>query len=93
MTCRATVYSVGHGTLSESDLVDLLHQTGVAHVLDVRSYPGSRRNPQYGQEQLERWLPAAGIGDQGTCALAADAPTLRRPTLHYATRHLPTPTT
>lgn len=62
MRGRETVYSVGHGTLSESDLVDLLHQTGVTHVHDVRSYPGSRRNPQHGREQLERWLPAAGIG-------------------------------
>ena len=62
MTDRATVYSVGHGTLPETDLVELLHQAGVAHVVDVRSYPGSRRNPQHGKEQLERWLPEAGIG-------------------------------
>jgi len=62
VTERATVYSVGHGTLAETDLVELLHQAGVAHVVDVRSYPGSRRNPQYGKEQVERWLPAAGIG-------------------------------
>ena len=56
------VCSVGHGTLSEPDLAELLHQAGIAHVLDIRSYPSSRRNPQHGHDQLERWLPAAGIG-------------------------------
>lgn len=54
--------SVGHGTLAEIDLIQLLHGAGVVHVVDVRSFPGSRRNPQYAKEQLEHWLPAAGIG-------------------------------
>jgi uncharacterized protein (DUF488 family) len=56
------VVTVGHGTLPAADLTDLLHGAGVEHVVDVRSYPASRRNPQYNGEQLERWLPAAGIG-------------------------------
>ena len=54
--------SVGHGTLPETDLVELLRRAGVGQVVDVRSFPGSRRNPQFAREQLERWLPAAGIG-------------------------------
>jgi uncharacterized protein (DUF488 family) len=62
VTDGATVLTVGHGTLPETDLVELLQQAGVGHVVDVRSFPGSRRNPQYAREQLERWLPAAGIG-------------------------------
>jgi uncharacterized protein (DUF488 family) len=53
--------SVGHGTLSASALAELLTGVGVAHVVDVRSFPGSRRNPQYHRDQLERWLPEAGI--------------------------------
>jgi uncharacterized protein (DUF488 family) len=57
-----TLYAVGHGTLSEVETTELLHQAGIAHVVDIRSYPGSRRNPQFGHDQLERWLPAAGIG-------------------------------
>jgi uncharacterized protein (DUF488 family) len=28
----------------------------------VRSFPGSRRNPQFGREELERWVPAASVG-------------------------------
>jgi len=55
-------YSVGHGTLSELEFTGLVRRAEVIHVLDVRSYPGSRHNPQHGRDQLERWLPAAGIG-------------------------------
>lgn len=57
-----TVYTVGHGTLLETDLVDLLREVEIEQVVDVRSYPSSRHNPQHGREQLEQWLPAAGIG-------------------------------
>ncbi len=55
------LFTVGHGTLPETGFIDLLRNAGVAHAVDVRSYPGSRRNPQYGRTQLERWLPAAGV--------------------------------
>jgi uncharacterized protein (DUF488 family) len=58
---RTVMCSVGHGTLSASALAELLEGAGVAHVVDIRSFPGSRRNPQYHRDQLERWLPEAGI--------------------------------
>ncbi|MGH9230888.1 MAG: DUF488 family protein [Acidimicrobiales bacterium] len=53
--------TVGHGTLSADRLAALLGDAHVALLVDVRSYPGSRRHPQFGREQLERWLPDAGI--------------------------------
>jgi uncharacterized protein (DUF488 family) len=56
------VYTVGHGTLPAAEFVDLVVRAGVAHLVDVRSYPGSRRHPQYGRAALEQWLPAAGVG-------------------------------
>lgn len=34
---------------------------GVDAVLDVRSYPGSRRHPHFDREAMEEWLPAAGV--------------------------------
>jgi uncharacterized protein (DUF488 family) len=36
----------------------------VRRVVDVRRFPGSRRNPQFGQEEMQAWLPAAAIGYQ-----------------------------
>ncbi len=56
------LFTVGHGTLPEAEFGELLRGAGLAEVVDVRSYPGSRRNPQYGQARMARWLPAAGVG-------------------------------
>ena len=53
--------TVGHGTLGEDDLLALLRGAGVEVLVDVRSYPGSRRNPQYGREAMTAWLPDGGI--------------------------------
>lgn len=56
------VLTVGHGTLTADAFVGLLQGAGVRRVVDVRSFPGSRRNPQHGQAELERTLGDAGIG-------------------------------
>jgi len=55
------LYTVGHGTLAADAFTALVGGAGIEQVVDVRSYPGSRRNPQFGREEMERWLPAAGI--------------------------------
>jgi uncharacterized protein (DUF488 family) len=59
---RRTVLTVGHGTASAEELRTLLARAGVELVVDVRRFPGSRRNPDVGRQELEQWLPAAGIG-------------------------------
>ncbi|MCZ7526472.1 MAG: DUF488 domain-containing protein [Acidimicrobiia bacterium] len=56
-----TLFTVGHGSLAEAELARLLRGAGVTHLVDVRSAPGSRRNPHLDRVQLERWLPEAGI--------------------------------
>ncbi len=55
----------GHGTASRDEITRLLHEAGVTSVVDVRSAPGSRRNPQFARGELEQWLPDAGIGYRG----------------------------
>ncbi len=57
-----TLYTVGHGTRSADDAGRLLGDTSISLVIDVRAHPGSRRHPQFGQAEMERWLPAAGLG-------------------------------
>jgi uncharacterized protein (DUF488 family) len=52
----------GHGTASRDELADLLRGAGVERVVDVRTAPGSRRNPHVSRLELERWLPEEGIG-------------------------------
>ena len=51
----------GHGTASAERIVELLRSAGVTVLIDVRSAPGSRRNPHVARAELERWLPASGI--------------------------------
>jgi uncharacterized protein (DUF488 family) len=52
----------GHGTQSAEGTAARLRSAGVSAVTDIRIAPGSRRNPQFARAELERWLPAAGIG-------------------------------
>lgn len=55
------IRTVGHGTLSQSDFTALVNNADVAEVVDIRSFPGSRRNPQFGAEEMACWLPAAAV--------------------------------
>ena len=57
-----TLLTVGHGTLTAEAFASLLDARDVGRVVDVRSFPGSRHNPQFGRDEMERWVPAAGIG-------------------------------
>jgi uncharacterized protein (DUF488 family) len=55
------LYTVGHGTLQADTFANTLRAAGVTVAADVRRFPGSRRNPQFGDVEMARWLDAAGI--------------------------------
>jgi uncharacterized protein (DUF488 family) len=57
-----TVRTFGHGTASQEEITGLLRGAGVELVVDVRTAPGSRRNPHVARASLESWLPESGIG-------------------------------
>ena len=56
------VLTVGHSTRPIDDFIALLKAHGVETVVDVRTVPKSRRNPQFGQDALPHSLASAGIG-------------------------------
>jgi uncharacterized protein (DUF488 family) len=56
-----TIFTVGHSTRSEPELLELLHGAGVTQLIDVRAFAGSRRHPQFARAALARWLAAAGV--------------------------------
>jgi len=56
------IFTVGHGTRSFEELVELLRAHDVAEVADVRTVPRSRRNPQFNRETLDMTLRDAGLG-------------------------------
>ncbi|MDR3035430.1 MAG: DUF488 domain-containing protein [Kitasatospora sp.] len=60
-TTPVTLLTFGHGTAGREQLAALLHGADVRAVVDVRTAPGSRRNPDVGREALQRWLPDEGI--------------------------------
>ena len=52
----------GHGNDSAEHTVATLAGAGISSLVDIRTAPGSRRNPQFARAAMEEWLPAAGIG-------------------------------
>lgn len=59
---RDVVWTIGHWTCPESVFIAALETVDIQVVVDVRSFPGSRRSPQFGAEAMQGWLAAAGIG-------------------------------
>ena len=55
------VSTAGHGTRTAEELIELLRRANVRTVVDVRRFPGSRRNPQFNRDAFARSLEAAGI--------------------------------
>jgi uncharacterized protein (DUF488 family) len=62
-SCRsaATIFTVGHSTRTIAEFVALLAQVSVDLLVDVRSIPRSRTNPQFNADALPESLAAAGI--------------------------------
>jgi uncharacterized protein (DUF488 family) len=56
-----TVFTIGHSIHPIEEFIALLRQAGVQCLVDVRSVPRSRRNPQFNIETLPGSLAAAGI--------------------------------
>jgi len=54
--------TLGHGVRPLDELVATLREAGVETLVDVRRFPGSRRNPQFNQISLADALGEAGIG-------------------------------
>jgi uncharacterized protein (DUF488 family) len=56
------VYTIGHSTRSIVEFVELLQQGRVELVVDIRSIPRSRTNPQFNLDALPEALSAWQIG-------------------------------
>jgi uncharacterized protein (DUF488 family) len=55
------VYTIGHGARPSDELVETLVEARVETLVDVRRFPGSRRNPQFGRAALAATVTAAGL--------------------------------
>jgi len=55
-------FTIGHSTRSVAELVELLREAGADCVVDVRSIPRSRTNPQFNAATLPAALTAEKLG-------------------------------
>ena len=55
------VFTIGHGVRPLEELVATLVEAHVQTLVDVRRFPGSRRNPQFNQSSVREALEATGI--------------------------------
>lgn len=58
---RPVVLTVGHSTRPFAEFITLLSAHSTSHLIDVRTVPRSRHNPQFNQDTLRAALQADGI--------------------------------
>ncbi len=56
-----TIFTIGHSTRRIDEFVDLLRSNGVTQLIDIRTIPKSRHNPQFNTDALAAALRAAHI--------------------------------
>lgn len=55
------LYSIGHGSRKVDDFLLLLKSYSIEYLIDVRSQPFSKFNPQYNQNEIRFFLEGNGI--------------------------------
>lgn len=62
MEQHCVIYTIGHSSRSIEDFIALLQAHEIKNVIDIRTIPQSRHNPQFSQEALKQSLKRAKIG-------------------------------
>ena len=55
------VFTIGHSTRPIGEFIELLRSNGVERLIDIRTIPKSRHNPQFNTDALAKSLRDAGI--------------------------------
>ncbi|MEP6926029.1 MAG: DUF488 domain-containing protein [Ginsengibacter sp.] len=58
---QKVIYTIGHFTKTLDEFITLLQTFSIQMLVDVRSYPGSRRYPYFNKENILKVLPARDI--------------------------------
>lgn len=59
---KKIIYTIGHSTKPIEDFIDWIKSYEIEEVVDIRSIPKSRHNPQYSEKELKKSLKKAQIG-------------------------------
>jgi uncharacterized protein (DUF488 family) len=60
-TEKDPIFSIGHGNRTPDAFLTLLKNHGIEYLIDVRSQPYSKFNPQYNQNELKTFLENNGV--------------------------------
>ena len=69
MGSSLTIHTIGHSTRPFDDFVRILNTYGIEALVDIRTVPKSRHNPQFHIDSLRASLPDNGIAYQHLAAL------------------------
>ena len=62
-------FTIGHSTRPVDEFISLVGGVGIERVVDVRTIPRSRTNPQYNSDSFAQTLAKAGIDYEHSAAL------------------------
>ena len=51
---KLTIFTIGHSTHPIEEFIKILHSFGIKQVVDVRTIPRSRHNPQFNEDALNK---------------------------------------
>ncbi|SDD18295.1 Protein of unknown function, DUF488 [Paenibacillus sp. UNCCL117] len=63
------IFTIGHSTHSKENFIEMLGFAQIKFVADVRAFPASRKYPQFGKGEMEKWLSEENISYQHFPAL------------------------
>jgi uncharacterized protein (DUF488 family) len=72
---QPTIFTIGHSTRNIEEFIELLKSNGVSKIMDIRTIPRSRHNPQFNKDSLPGSLAEAGISYEHCSGLGG----LRKP--------------
>jgi uncharacterized protein (DUF488 family) len=75
----SSLHTIGHSNRPLADFLALLTENSIMHIADVRRFPGSRRNPQFGRDELPASLADANIAYTHFPTLGGRRTSLPRP--------------
>lgn len=55
------IWTIGHSTHTLEEFTAMLHAFEIKTLVDIRSFPGSRKYPQFNKESMEISIPESGI--------------------------------
>lgn len=61
MKAMRALYTIGHSTREMGEFIALLQECKITQLVDIRTIPKSRHNPQYSQEELRKSLAEIDI--------------------------------